>query len=275
VKNRKNRITWSLALAAAGWWIQFAQAAEDPKVLDQTATVVTVEETCDGDCPFADPHAHGLEDLWDLEPGASFEVNHRLFSSTKLFFDLAWNINSEMQDPDPHLVNKNENPLSSLNFSFEHGTIKISDFLFLFAIHDLANPGGKPPSPHAVIYIPYRTPKQPNVELGDLYRLFVIHIPESDDICRAQQQGVAARLCFALRRLSAKWSSGDYTRQGLTKEAQREARDFLDHLFDGIPMPPKPPGPITVEGDPIKFVYDLIIGIRLHNGIIHGTLGGG
>lgn len=270
MKIRNNRVTWTLAFAIAGWSFHSAHAAKDPRVLDQTAEVVTVDEICDRNCPYAEAHSHGINELWDVERGDNFEVNHRLFDSKKFFFDLAWNINSEMQDPNPLLINKGENPFSTLDFSDGGGIARISDFLFLFAIHDLANPNGEPPSPHAVIYLPFRTYKQSDVELGNRYRLWVIHIPKLKTVCD-DQPGPSGRLCHALWRLSEKWKSGDYTQQGLAKEVAREAREFLDHVFDGFSQVLVPP----TNADPVQYVYDQFIAIRLHNGIIHGTLSGG
>ena len=272
--NRIVRIAWLSAVVMGGASLQSVLAAGDPKVLGQTAEVVIIDESCHDDCPFAPPHDHGLADLWHLKKGSTFEVNHRVFDSKKLFFDLSWDTTSEMQDPDPLLV-WNANPLSTLNFSYQNGTIKISDFLFLFTIHDLVNPGGQPPSPHALIYIPYRTTDQPNPALGNFYRFFVIHIPDTDGGCDAQRLGVEKRLCHALRRLATKWKSGDYTQQGLAKETSREAREFLDHLFDEQPKSPDQSGPVVLNGDPIDLVFEAFVGVELHNGVIHGTLGGG
>lgn len=265
--NRPSHVVQVLALVVGVAFVHCARAA-DPNVLDMEALIEEVEEHC-GD---GAEHCHQIKTKWDLTPGKStFEVNSKWWKAGDVhYFDLVpWIPFNEMQDPDLHRINPGEKPFSKDDFSNLGGwPVRIDKALFLFGIHNLEN-ADKTVSPHALIYIPYRI-----FESGQFkdyqFRLFVVHIPETAALCPTVGKIIEKMFCASLVKLQTAWLRG-VSADKLNEQARLEADELLKHLFDGI----GPPMSTNPNGDPVAKVLFWIFGKPLHNGIIHGQLGGG
>ena len=269
-----------------------AQAADEPRVLDQTALIVSALE-CKAPCKNPPPHFHEAFKDWDITEGEStFKIHRKLSHARPHFFDRPWNFWNKMQKPDLHLVNGDKYPLSLENFGgadrFKAALmgqpgaeealvantawpIKIEPFLFAFTVHMLENTD-KSITPHAILYVPLRWDLSLPKDLGDYYALLVFHIPDDDRDCSYEETKIGEKHCLLMRRLAAKWSSGSYSEDQLTEEARKEYQYFLDHLFDGFPSPADA---AELKSLQVSQISQWIERILLHNGIIHGTLGGG
>jgi hypothetical protein len=281
-----------VVLIAVAAFCSRAEAQVERRVLDQTALIKSAIE-CKPPCADPPEHFHEAFGDWEIEPGkTTFEVNEKLKQSRPSFFDRPWNFWNDMQKPDLHLINRDKYPLSLENFggadrfnaaltqqpgaeeALVENTawpIKLEDFLFAFTIHMLKN-SDKSTTPHAILYVPLRWNLSLPKDLGDFFVLFVFHIPDDDRDCSYEGTEIGKKHCLLLRRLAGKWIDPQFDYEELSEEARREYRYFLDHIFDGI-LPPSDAA--LVKGFQVGLIRQWIAQILLHNGIIHGTLGGG
>lgn len=291
--NKMVRFISAFSVIVVGGAIHSAAHAEyKPRVLRQSAYVLNAIE-CTAPCSPPVPHTHKDFEEWDVKANkTTFEIHRKIAPKRPHFFDLPWNFWNRMQKPDLHLINGHADPLSAETFGFTNkfdaslllqpeaaedvarnyrSDIVIKDFLFLFDIYNLTNADGTR-TPHAIIYVPFRRGLDLPKELADRFVLLVFHIPDHDLDCDREPQEFLKDHCLLLRRLSAAWNSANYTYDGLTEEARRQYREYFDHLFDPFGAAV---APATKNGQRFAAIAAVAFRILLHNGIIHGTLGGG
>ena len=262
--HRPNHLLRSLVLVAGIAFVGIAQAAKPP-ILDKEALVTLLKEDCK--TPGL-PHCHQIETKWNLVAGQTKFTVNAIPTAPDIYFLDRSDPSNEMQAPVLHLINGGTNPLSKGSFSNLGGwPLKVNDFLFLVGIENLENADGSR-TPHALIYIPYTTtfprPK------GVLYTLYVVHILDKASDCFNEQTAIAQRFCVALYDLKEKWEQHVPPAE-LNKFAHDLATELLPHVFDGIAKP----GNTSLVGDPLDIALGWITTVGLHNGIIHGNLGGG
>ena len=238
----------------------------EPQVFAQMGLVRNLTTTSDAPCT-GDGGGAGEFSHWNLVPDKTkLKVDRQ--SNNRHRLDVQWRWPHELQDPDFHVVNDGETPIPAdiCQPTFE----AVEKHVFMFAIHDLKNPPSeaehehKRKSPHALIYVPMHTISGGYPYTGDQFYLFVFDIKEEESDCSKEPVGYPQDRCLALHRLLVK------NKEFLAKVIHE------DHLIAAIEAEI-----VTILPTSIWSFKDQRtrasgpFAVLLHNGIIHGTLGGG
>ena len=289
--NRSAGVGVVCAMLVGGALFSNANAADNPPLFKQRATIDAVNESsiCGGIA--GKPHVHkGLDDS-HVVPGQKFKVNRRFLQDYLRFIDLDGVSSDEIQKPDMYTIHEQKNPLPIEGFSFlpacadtnRMKCISIDDFPLSFGIRLLENDDTSI-TPHAYVYLPLHSNAGTPPQKGDEFCMGVLHIPDNPRDCNYINDSLFRKHCRLTWNLKEVWAAPNFTQAKFKAAIESEYQKLLKELFDDFGLCGDLIVPLELTKDcknlppgnwlNIKTARttDLLFTMFLHNDIIHGKL---